>query len=65
MENIDSEKTPGFVFETIKLLNFCLTQVRSQKIYETISIAACTPADTLSHGAHVENASLSLGFIIS
>lgn len=29
MENIDSEKTPGFVFETIKVLNFCLTQVIS------------------------------------
>ena len=28
MENIDPEKTPGVVFETIKLLNFCLTQVR-------------------------------------
>ncbi|XP_051574482.1 neurobeachin-like protein 2 isoform X2 [Myxocyprinus asiaticus] len=30
MENIDSEKTPGFVFETIKLLNFCLTQLKKQ-----------------------------------
>lgn len=28
MENIDPDKTPGFVFETIKLLNFCLDQVR-------------------------------------
>ncbi len=28
MENIDPDKTPGFVFETIKLLNFCLGQVR-------------------------------------
>lgn len=27
MENIDPEKTPGFVFETIKLLRFCLDQV--------------------------------------
>uniref|UniRef100_A0A3B4ADB3 Neurobeachin-like protein 2 n=1 Tax=Periophthalmus magnuspinnatus TaxID=409849 RepID=A0A3B4ADB3_9GOBI len=26
MENIDLEKTPGFVFETIKLLDFCLQQ---------------------------------------
>ncbi|XP_073782068.1 neurobeachin-like protein 2 isoform X4 [Danio rerio] len=30
MENIDSEKTPGFVFETIKLLNFCLAQLKKQ-----------------------------------
>ncbi|XP_034144562.1 neurobeachin-like protein 2 isoform X2 [Esox lucius] len=30
MENIDPEKTPGFVFETIKLLNFCLVQLRKQ-----------------------------------
>uniref|UniRef100_A0AAZ3R101 Neurobeachin-like protein 2 n=1 Tax=Oncorhynchus tshawytscha TaxID=74940 RepID=A0AAZ3R101_ONCTS len=30
MENIDPEKTPGFVFETIKLLNFCLTQLKKQ-----------------------------------
>ncbi|XP_039530585.1 neurobeachin-like protein 2 isoform X1 [Pimephales promelas] len=30
MENIDSEKTPGFVFETIKLLNFCLSQLKKQ-----------------------------------
>lgn len=28
MENIDTDKTPGFVFETIKLLSFCLDQVR-------------------------------------
>lgn len=28
LENIDPGKTPGFVFETIKLLNFCLDQVR-------------------------------------
>lgn len=28
MENIDTDKTPGFIFETIKLLNFCLDQVR-------------------------------------
>lgn len=28
MENIDTEKTPGFVFETIKLLNFCLDQLK-------------------------------------
>lgn len=27
MENIDTEKTPGFVFETIRLLHFCLEQV--------------------------------------
>lgn len=27
MENIDTEKTPGFVFETIRLLHFCLDQV--------------------------------------
>ncbi|KAL0985478.1 hypothetical protein UPYG_G00157390 [Umbra pygmaea] len=30
MENIDPEQTPGFVFETIKLLNFCLVQIRSE-----------------------------------
>ncbi|XP_061093012.1 neurobeachin-like protein 2 isoform X2 [Conger conger] len=30
MENIDSDKTPGFVFETIKLLSFCLTQLKEQ-----------------------------------
>ncbi|XP_044063306.1 neurobeachin-like protein 2 isoform X1 [Siniperca chuatsi] len=29
MENIDSDKTPGFVFETIKLLNFCLEQLKT------------------------------------
>ncbi|KAM9851975.1 neurobeachin-like protein 2 [Aulostomus maculatus] len=28
MENIDSEKTPGFVFETMKLMNFCLDQLK-------------------------------------
>ncbi|CAL8361606.1 unnamed protein product [Arctogadus glacialis] len=28
MENIDAEKTPGFVFETIKLLNYCLNQLK-------------------------------------
>ncbi|XP_072317552.1 neurobeachin-like protein 2 isoform X1 [Eucyclogobius newberryi] len=28
MENIDPEKTPGFVFETIKLLAFCLHQIK-------------------------------------
>ncbi|XP_068425985.1 neurobeachin-like protein 2 isoform X1 [Clinocottus analis] len=28
MENIDPEKTPDFVFETIKLLNFCLDQLK-------------------------------------
>nr|XP_054591731.1 neurobeachin-like protein 2 isoform X3 [Nothobranchius furzeri] len=28
MENIDPEKTPRFVFETIKLLNFCLEQLK-------------------------------------
>ncbi|KAM4736367.1 neurobeachin-like protein 2 isoform 1-T1 [Anableps anableps] len=28
MENIDPEKTPSFVFETIKLLNFCLEQLK-------------------------------------
>ncbi|XP_035806510.2 neurobeachin-like protein 2 isoform X2 [Amphiprion ocellaris] len=28
MENIDPEKTPSFVFETIKLLNFCLDQLK-------------------------------------
>lgn len=27
MENIDTEKIPGFVFETIRLLHFCLDQV--------------------------------------
>ncbi|XP_045064507.1 neurobeachin-like protein 2 isoform X2 [Coregonus clupeaformis] len=30
MENIDQEKTPGYVFKTIKLLNFCLTQLKKQ-----------------------------------
>ncbi|XP_077576977.1 neurobeachin-like protein 2 isoform X2 [Stigmatopora nigra] len=29
MENIDPEKAPGFVFETIKLLNFCLHQIKN------------------------------------
>ncbi|XP_041797544.1 neurobeachin-like protein 2 isoform X1 [Chelmon rostratus] len=29
MENIDPDKTPGFVFETIKLLNFCLDQLKA------------------------------------
>ncbi|XP_030250167.1 neurobeachin-like protein 2 isoform X2 [Sparus aurata] len=29
MENIDPDKTPGFVFETIKLLNFCLDQLKT------------------------------------
>ncbi|XP_070767640.1 neurobeachin-like protein 2 [Enoplosus armatus] len=29
MENIDSDKTPGFVFETIKLLSFCLDQLKT------------------------------------
>ncbi|KAF3691862.1 Neurobeachin-like protein 2 [Channa argus] len=29
MENIDPEKTPGFVFETIKLLDFCLGQLKN------------------------------------
>ncbi|XP_036930023.1 neurobeachin-like protein 2 isoform X1 [Acanthopagrus latus] len=28
MENIDPDKTPGFVFETIKLLNYCLDQLK-------------------------------------
>ncbi|XP_074539600.1 neurobeachin-like protein 2 isoform X1 [Halichoeres trimaculatus] len=28
MENLDPDKTPGFVFETIKLLNFCLDQLK-------------------------------------
>ncbi|XP_008283899.1 neurobeachin-like protein 2 isoform X4 [Stegastes partitus] len=28
MENIDPEKTPSFVFETIKLLNYCLDQLK-------------------------------------
>lgn len=31
MENIDPEKIPGFVFETIKLLDFCLHQVLYRK----------------------------------
>ncbi|XP_034030839.1 neurobeachin-like protein 2 isoform X2 [Thalassophryne amazonica] len=31
MENIDPEKTPGFVFETIKLLSFCLDQLKKGK----------------------------------
>uniref|UniRef100_A0A8P4K618 Neurobeachin-like protein 2 n=1 Tax=Dicentrarchus labrax TaxID=13489 RepID=A0A8P4K618_DICLA len=29
MENIDPDKTPGFVFETIKLLNVCLDQLKT------------------------------------
>ncbi|XP_051922012.1 neurobeachin-like protein 2 isoform X1 [Hippocampus zosterae] len=29
MENIDPEKTPGFVFESIKLVNFCLHQIKN------------------------------------
>ncbi|KAF7669441.1 hypothetical protein LDENG_00186230 [Lucifuga dentata] len=28
MENIDPDKTPGFIFEIIKLLNFCLNQLK-------------------------------------
>ncbi|XP_068179302.1 neurobeachin-like protein 2 isoform X1 [Antennarius striatus] len=28
MENIDPDRTPGFVFETIKLLSFCLEQIK-------------------------------------
>ncbi|KAG7261873.1 hypothetical protein CRUP_016958 [Coryphaenoides rupestris] len=28
MENLDAENTPGFVFETIKLLNYCLNQLK-------------------------------------
>ena len=31
MENIDQDKTPGFVVETIKLLSFCLSQVRPDR----------------------------------
>ncbi|MFT7805427.1 neurobeachin-like protein 2 isoform X1 [Arapaima gigas] len=31
LENIDTDKTPGFVFETIKLLSFCLTQLKKQE----------------------------------
>uniref|UniRef100_W5LAM4 Neurobeachin like 2 n=1 Tax=Astyanax mexicanus TaxID=7994 RepID=W5LAM4_ASTMX len=30
LENIDPEKTPGFILETIKLLNFCLNQLKKQ-----------------------------------
>ncbi|XP_028841134.1 neurobeachin-like protein 2 isoform X3 [Denticeps clupeoides] len=30
MENIDPEKTPGFMFETVKLLTFCLNQLKNQ-----------------------------------
>ncbi|KAL2102018.1 hypothetical protein ACEWY4_003779 [Coilia grayii] len=30
MDNIDPDKTPGFVFETIKLLSFCLNQLKQQ-----------------------------------
>ncbi|XP_058230531.1 neurobeachin-like protein 2 isoform X2 [Hemibagrus wyckioides] len=30
MENIDPEKTPGFVLETIKLLNYCLNQIKKK-----------------------------------
>ncbi|XP_058503253.1 neurobeachin-like protein 2 isoform X2 [Solea solea] len=29
MENIDKENIPGFVFETIRLLNFCLEQLKN------------------------------------
>ncbi|KAM3613566.1 uncharacterized protein V6R79_001520 [Siganus canaliculatus] len=29
MENIDPDKTPGFLFETIKLLKFCLNQLKT------------------------------------
>ncbi|XP_076009798.1 neurobeachin-like protein 2 isoform X2 [Genypterus blacodes] len=28
MENIDPDKTPGFIFETVKLLSFCLKQLK-------------------------------------
>ncbi|XP_062847864.1 neurobeachin-like protein 2 [Trichomycterus rosablanca] len=30
MENIDPDRTPGFVLETIKLLNFCLNQLKKK-----------------------------------
>ncbi|MBN3300810.1 NBEL2 protein, partial [Amia calva] len=30
MENIDPDRTPGFVFETIKLLSFCMAQLKKQ-----------------------------------
>ncbi|XP_076122113.1 neurobeachin-like protein 2 isoform X1 [Alosa pseudoharengus] len=30
LENIDPDQTPGFVFETIKLLSFCLNQLKQQ-----------------------------------
>ncbi|XP_060726425.1 neurobeachin-like protein 2 isoform X5 [Tachysurus vachellii] len=30
MENIDPDKTPGFVLETIKLLNYCLNQIKKK-----------------------------------
>ncbi|XP_026148843.1 neurobeachin-like protein 2 isoform X3 [Mastacembelus armatus] len=38
MENIDPEKTPGFVFETIKLLNFCLNQQLKKGAGELLSL---------------------------
>ncbi|XP_017281990.1 neurobeachin-like protein 2 isoform X2 [Kryptolebias marmoratus] len=31
MENIDPEKTPSFVFETIRLLSFCLEQLKKDE----------------------------------
>ncbi|XP_069051092.1 neurobeachin-like protein 2 [Lepisosteus oculatus] len=30
MENIDPDRTPGFVFETIKLLSFCLAKLKEE-----------------------------------
>ncbi|XP_072572045.1 neurobeachin-like protein 2 isoform X2 [Paramormyrops kingsleyae] len=30
LENIDTKKTPGFIFETIKLLSFCVAQLKKQ-----------------------------------
>lgn len=46
MENVDPDKPPSFVFETIKLLNFCLEQVRpfeTNRIVVLIYDGACIP----------------------
>uniref|UniRef100_A0A3P8V3W9 Neurobeachin-like protein 2 n=1 Tax=Cynoglossus semilaevis TaxID=244447 RepID=A0A3P8V3W9_CYNSE len=41
LENIDQEKTPGFVFETIRLLNFCLHQLPSLQLVVQYGLVLC------------------------
>lgn len=52
MENIDPDKTPGFVLETIKLLNYCLDQVRSHSFpsdFLTLPMPGTNVANLLFH----------------